>query len=275
MSSVAFPYPVLGRYDDYIGVEFQVAFELDHKESETNDSDHSTAIDFAFDLSDETILKQIESKNASFGFEIVCASTNRRWVELTDSSGRLPLDTKILFGEVKFYPRVFVVEEIQGFCSPAFNPEFDSNQYDLFPGDVLATADPNAIWIQFKPLNMKSVIKVFCNEESKFPFAYEFNLEGPTIQIVMGKYFWEKWNLARNSSEKKPIFIMSVYKDCMVAALELIVQEDYEPEQIWAKALMDALEKRKIQLPDSYDFIKLNEIAQILLSDKGIMRLPA
>ena len=52
----AFAYPVLGRSNDYLDAEFQVAIEI--KEQEVISEE--IILDYAFSLSDEAILEKIE-----------------------------------------------------------------------------------------------------------------------------------------------------------------------------------------------------------------------
>ena len=86
MSEVAFPYPVLGRADDYLDVDFQASLKLNDAEV-INEEKYN--IPYVFDLNDEAILDQITAGNAKYGFEISCSGTSIRYVQFTQESGEI------------------------------------------------------------------------------------------------------------------------------------------------------------------------------------------
>ena len=130
MSNIALPYPVLGRADDYLDADFQATLNV--KETEIIEG-QAYKIPYAFDLNDEAVLKEIVSGNAKFGFEISCSGTSIRYVEFTEETGEVSLDPKKFYRKVLFSPRVFVVNDIKGFKSPNFNPEFGDMKFDFEP----------------------------------------------------------------------------------------------------------------------------------------------
>jgi hypothetical protein len=65
---------------------------------------------------------------------------------------------------------------------------------------------------------------------------------------------------------------MSIYKDCMVAALDELTRGREEAESAWARGLEDKLEEKGLTLPQQASFDELNKIAQNLMEDLGIKR---
>ena len=65
---------------------------------------------------------------------------------------------------------------------------------------------------------------------------------------------------------------MSIYKDCIVAALETLVEQK-DTELSWAKSLVRMLEKKNIELPEKANFSDLNLLAQKVLQEKGVKRI--
>ena len=183
MSNIAFPYPILGRGDDYIDAQFQVAIRPQNADVYDGSS---FRIDFQFDLSDDAILKLIEDGKAGYGFEIKCPKTLTRYVEFLPESGTLELDATQFLHKIEFHPRIFVRERIVAFQSENMNPEYGDAAVDFEPGDFLAATDLKTLNVYFNYLDFKDAIKVK-RQESQQPFSYSFDLEGDTVIIGMGE----------------------------------------------------------------------------------------
>ena len=91
MSDVAFPYPVLGRADDYIDADFQATLRIEDAELVDN---QEYKIPYVFDLNDEAILEQIRSGKAKFGFEISCSVLQSGMLNLLKKLAKLHLIQK-------------------------------------------------------------------------------------------------------------------------------------------------------------------------------------
>ena len=269
MSNVALPYPVLGRSDDYIGVDFQATLKVDDVELSNNEK---YVIPYCFDLTDDAIAQQIEAGMARFGFEISCPGTSIRYVEFLDEVGELTIDPTLFFQKITFSPRVFVVDNITQFNSSNFNPEFANTTYDLEPGDFLATTEDDSINIDFKYLRFEDAIRVQLQPDLG-RWVYTFGLEGESIIIGMGNSFFDFWSEAKHRNDLNPYLIMSVYKDCMMAALEHISSGIGDGSYAWERGLGEMLEEANIKIPENGSFSDLNLIAQQLMQDDGIKRV--
>ena len=269
MSNIALPYPVLGRADDYLDADFQATLNV--KETEIIEG-QAYKIPYAFDLNDEAVLKEIVSGNAKFGFEISCSGTSIRYVEFTEETGEISLDPKKFYRKVLFSPRVFVVNDIKGFKSSNFNPEFGDMKFDFEPGDFLAAAEEDTVDVDFHYLRFEDSIKIQ-RQESLDPYVYEFGLDGEAIIIGMGGKFHDYWSHAAESKDSQPHLMMTVYKDCMVAALEHISAGFSEGNLAWERGFADILEEKKVTVPEKADFNVLNELALRLIKDDGVKQL--
>lgn len=269
MSEIALPYPVLGRADDYINVDFQATIKVDECEIEVGER---ITLPFSFDLSDEAILDLIDQGKAKYGFEISCSSTSIRYVEFVDESGELILDPTKFFQKVNFSPRVFVVDDIEAFYSANFNPEFGDAVYKLEPGDFLAATDDDAINVDFTYLRFEDAIKVR-KQIDLSPWIYSFGLDGTSIIIGMGAKFHDHWVEAKESKIGRPHLIASVYKDCMVAALEHISFGHGDGSLAWERGLAEMLDEKEITVPEKASFNELNSIAQQIMENDGIKKV--
>ncbi len=269
MITVALPYPVLGRIDDYVDASFQVGIVgPEIQESEDTSIDEVT-VGFRFMLSDEAIEKLIKDKKAGFGFEVRCAQTANRYIEFTSQKGEVRLDASSLYGKVELLPRIFVIEAISAFRSENFNDEFGGACFDLVPGDALATADDVIFFLDFKRLAFQQLLSVRKADDME-PWAYDFGLEGNSMVISMGKTAYEIYTLLK-PSEQRPLLVMSIHKDCLVAALHQLASNPEDCEELkWANAVLRTLKDLQLELPEANDLSRLNHLAQFLLKDRGI-----
>ena len=267
-TEIALPYPVCGRSDDYLGADFQVAFKPRLAE---RDGSKKILIEYSFDLSDDQINSLIERGDASFGFEIACAGTSRRSIQLTTDRGQFDLNPEEYYDRVVFSPMVFVLYPIDAFKSENFNPEYGDSSYSLAPGDVIAIADDESLVVDYGKLDFSSCISIERSSERN-PWTYDFGLDGNSIVIMMGSEMFDFWNSSKDKRESQPFLIMSVYKDCFVAAIDFLIKEDTPPESAWAHAFSSLLEKSDLVLPEKNDFGAMNELAQRLLIEMGPKR---
>ena len=269
MSLVSFPYPVLGLGNDYTDASFEVAFRWPDCELEPG---KSLEIPFTFLMNDQEIQKLIDAGKASYGFEVSCSATSRRDVCLeSEARGQLCIDTSKMYGEVKIAPRIFVLEDIASFNSPNFNPEFEGTKYSLSPGDFIAAADDETINMYFKKLKFESLLKIIKIEEID-PWTYSCDLDGEHLIISMGPKFHDFFTEAKHDPDTAPFLVMSVYKDCILAALETLVREEHEPTSSWCNAILEQLDKLNLRLPDELDLDLLNNYAQKLVQDFGVTK---
>lgn len=270
MSQVSFPYPVLGSGDDYSSADFQVAINV--VDGDLDPQDTILKIPFKFSMNDECIQQMLDNGSASYGFEISCAATSRREVFMaTEAAGDLTLDTSQLFGTVRIAPKVFVLEEVSEFRSPNFNPEFEDMTFSLSPGDAVASAPEEVISVELKKLRLESLLRVE-RFDGPDPWTYQFSVDGEHLVMMLSSKFHDFFLEARDNPSTRPFLIMSVYKDCLVAALEALIDDDGETSSSWSRALAEKLEKNGLQLPDTKNFDQLNELAQKLLLDLGVKK---
>lgn len=267
MSAVSFPYPILGVGDDYINAGFQVALRKPDCELTAGEV---LEIPFSFDMNDQEIQKLIDAGKASYGFEVSCSATARRDVHLeSEPQGQLSLNTSEVFGEVIIAPRIFVLEDVDSFSSPNFNPEFEDTKYTLAPGDFIAMAADQSINANFKTVKFQSALKIL-RIEAIDPWAYSCDVDGDHIIVSMGPKFHDFFTEARTDQVTAPFLIMSVFKDAILAALEILVKDDHESASIWSSALFQRLDALNLKLPEEPDLDHLNILAQRLLHDDWV-----
>lgn len=266
----AFPYPVLGNADDFMDSEFQATVEL---RKITVEGDESVALDYSFLLSNPEIFDLIHSGLAKFAIDVECPDTLFRKAYECETRGSIEFSPGELYGKVTFYPMVVVAHQVDSFTAEDLNEEFKGAWFELSKGDVIAYDDPQSRFIEFDKLRFESLVKVQTSEDIHED-AYVFDMEGDVLVILMGTRFRRFWEQNREEKALAPFLAMAVYKDCILAALEMIVRNKDDASQYkWARALMLKLDTLGTRIGDEFDFNDLNLHAQQLVSKLGIQRL--
>lgn len=265
----AFPYPILGRGNDYLDSEFQST--IDTKKEKIENSEY-VALEYQFLLSNSDIDDLIEKKKATYAIDVHCSDTLFRKVFHVGKGGCINFEPGQLYGKVTFTPLVIATNEITDFQSEDLNEEFGEEPFSLNPGDILAIDDPQIRYIEFDKLQFESLVRVETSLEIPEE-TYRFSLEQDMIIILMGKKFRDAWEFCREEPDKRPLLAMSVYKDCIHAALDYITRNDDADGYKWVRALKLKLQTLNIDINQDSDFNDLCLRSQELVSKYGIKRL--
>jgi hypothetical protein len=267
----AFPYPVLGRLDDFVGSSFQSIIDFGIEQSSDSDV---VVVNYTFALSNDELLELMQSGHASFALDVRCTDTLYREVIPCEAlSGEIRFEQGELYGKVVFEPVIYIKKKVQNFTALDLNDEFKGANYNLSPGDIVAVDDPQVRYIEFNKLKFESLVRV--QTSSDIPAdTYRFDLSDDILIIMMGKDFRRLWDYSREEKDKAPYLTMSVYKDCIHAALDFIVNNQEESDNIkWARALKVKLFTLGKSISEDSDFNDLNTLAQQLVSKIGVQRL--
>lgn len=265
----AFPYPILGRGDDYLDSMFQST--LDTKKDIVGEVEY-VVLDYSFLLSNDEISKLISEKKASFAIDVECSDTLLRKVYHVGPTGKIKFEPGRLYGKVTFSPLIVAREYIDYFQSEDLNEEFGEEPFHLNVGDILAFDDPQARYIDFEKLQFESLVKVETSLEIPDDI-YQFKLAEDVITITMGKKFRSMWEFFRTERDKAPLLAMSVYKDCIQAALEYMLKNEDAEQYKWVRALNLKLETLGVHINDDGDFNDLCTLSQQLVAKHGVQRL--
>lgn len=266
----AFPYPVLGRGDDYTDSEFQAL--IDTKKLRISDNEERVTIDYSFMMSNSEIRELISSGEAKYAIEITCTDTLYRHVLDCTEIGNHTFEAGQLYGKVIFSPLVVATKIIKKYSPIDLNYEFGGFDFKLMPGDLLAFDEPQIRYIEFNKLKFESLVRVQTSAEIPEE-TYRFQLDGDLIIIMMGKKFRVLWDSCREQKDKAPFLAMSVYKDCIHAALDYSIKDENSEELKWARALRLKLQSLGRKIHQDSDFNDLSVHAQQLVSRVGVQRL--
>ena len=269
----ALPYPILGRSDDFVDSDFQTTVDFDKRSD--GDLEH-IVMSYAFLMSNDSVLDLIEKRVASYALDIACTDTLfRKVIHCESSSGEVDFSPGELYGKVTVEPIIVLVKPVVGFTSVDLNQEYQGMKFDLSPGDTIAIDEPISRFIEFDKLKFESLVRIQTAPPSVVsPETYTFDLQSDVIVILMGEDFRRLFEAFRSESDKAPFLAMSVYKDCILAALDFISNNRDDADQHkWARALQVKLFNLGRKINDDCDFIELNKHAQQLVSRLGVQRL--
>lgn len=267
----ALPYPVLGRSDDFIDSDFQTAITTEVIRDETGER---VQISYNFMCSNEEITELIEAGKASYSLDIRCVDTLYRMVHfLNEDTGVINFDVGDLYGKVVIEPCVVIKVKVKNFFAKDLHPEFDGTTYELEVGDQIAVDAPAVRFIEFDRLRFESLVKIELSEDVDTN-TYQVDLSGDQIIIYMGEKMRTVWDINWQDKEKAPFLALSVYKDVVLAALEVLSNNEEESdERKWGRALKQKIVSAGIRIPQDADFHELNPIAQRLVSRHGVQRI--
>lgn len=270
----AFPHPVLRpETDDYLDSSFQAVIEPNIVIEVDEDNEvQIIEVDLQFFLSNERLAEEIKRGNATFAVDVACPSTLYRNVIHCGEKEKIHFREKGLYGRVTFLGLIICKEEIKDFHAEDLNSEFGENTFSLKPGDLLAFAEEEIIYIEFSPLSFESLVSIQSSDQIDQE-TYSINLEGDMISIVMGLKFYNAWKIMHEEKSISPFLAMSVYKDCVLVALNHIANSNEPDAYRWSRALIKNTKKQGFEIPTrKAELDDLNQLAQRLVSNLAVKR---
>lgn len=271
LNTQAFPYPVLTNLDgpgaDYKDSAFQCSLQF----SDTVKDDQTFELNYLFMLSNEAISSLIENEFASYAIEINCPDTLKREIKFLEASGGISINANELYGRVDFTPMVIIRKASSNFTSSDLNDEYDNASFNLNFGDIIAVDDTWTKYIEFNNLSFDSLIRVDTSKELD-PLDYKIEPTPSIIWIYMGVEMREIWNELKQDKNLKPAIAMSIYKDVIYLALEVMVSDEDSDANRWARSLRAAIEGMGFSIPVERDFNQINILAQKLVQQIGIKK---
>ena len=265
----ALPYPVLGRADDFTDSEFQSLLDAVVNHSEDGDR---LVIEYRFFLSSPEVLDVVSSGRARYALDIQCSDTLYRNVVHCETSGKIEFKRGELYGRVEIQPCIVATSIISDFRASDLNPEFGESTVSFQPGDVFAIDDAQVRFVEFDRMKLESLVSAKLNDTLQ-SYEYKAELDGDIILIEMGSGCKRVWDHFRSDSEVAPFLAMSIYKDCLHAALFAIATDESASELRWARALNERLMREGIQISRNANFNSLSMLAQRLVANIGIQRV--
>lgn len=277
LTSQAFPYPVItdepSDNSDFQESMFQCGLDFSLVPNKDPERPSKLIIRHNFMLSNPEINYLIEQNKASFALNVSCVDTLFRQIFFVENSAaEIELDASNFFGKVLFEPIIVIIENISDFTSEDLNEEYNGNLFSLHPGDIIGMSLGVEKYIDFNKLDFESLVKVKKSSDLD-PLEYRISLDGEIILILMGTDLYDIWNDLRGSTSKRPLIAMSIYKDCILMALDYIKNNNDHESKQWARALTQKLDVLGETIHENLELQDLNRIAQVLIRPQSVGRL--
>lgn len=266
----ALPYPVLDQADagrdDYISGDFRAFLSINEV------VDGLVTVNVRYSCSVGELNELVQQGKAQYCLLVLCPDTLTRQAYKTGNLDQvIELRAFDFHDRVEFIPQLVMTQEVQDFTCLDFNPEYSDQAFHLKPGDILALAKPEVCFFWFDKLGLKDLFRVERSEDLN-PLQYSVSTADNYLHILMGSKLRELWDEIRVEPTLQPLIGMSIYKDCIMIAIDEFIRNRPEAlEKAWGRALQRKLEFLGVSELENLD--ELNKLAQKLLEDFSVKRL--
>lgn len=127
------PYPILDDYgDDYINSSFSVEYEVETRFTQVFGR-------VVFHLQNRKIESLIGAKQAEYLVHIECPATSyRRKISKAEPEITFEIDAKDLARTIEIRTFIVLTQDINGFTSESFHPDYSGQKFDLLKHQILA-----------------------------------------------------------------------------------------------------------------------------------------
>ena len=208
-------------------------------------------------------------------FEISCPDTLFKFSTRTTSlDSFFDLPPGSCRGNLQIRPYLVASQKLDSFVFEGIHGEFKNEGYEIERGTPLAIGDSLIVPIEFAHQAFNEILHVF-KDESVHKNAYQIGVSGERISVGMGVNAYAAWGQIESDVKTKPYLFMSVYKDCIVSAISLLIQED--PVGFpWANKFTENLERAGFSIPSAgAEYSEINSLALILVGNKGLEKVIA
>ena len=256
----AFPYPILSDKSDNTTDYKSSTFTSNLSMIETIAENGEIVITCSFETTNEEIKKHIGNKKASFAIEVSCTDTIFKEIYNCNEQDEISINGNNCYGKVEFTPIIVIKENIKKFQSRDLNDEFGDSNFDLFPGDIIATNAPVVKTITFDAPKLGDIIVPRTKKELG-EYEYEIEVTPSLIFLNMGTKMSKLHNLLYQGKDKK-ILGISLYKDVIYQAIcKIIESKETDDPPKWA-TLLEKTVSTHGEIPTEYDFNSINKLSQ-------------
>ena len=264
--SRTFPYPFFGREGDFPNYEFE--FEL-----EPSLGEEDVSLVFSTNIMKTPLEPYIKSGEIVVGLDIFAPESFHRSFEVLDPTrGLASIPRENLAGEVRLSPVLVCQKTLNNYKVTDVNAEFGHGSFMVLEGDIVGAATSTVFYIEFDQRSPKSIVRV--EQDSLMPdYEYRFELRSNQISIIMGQKARSVWEHFYGNADATPFLVTSILKDCILMAIQDMALSDDRDSMYWSKHLGNLLQEMEVDFDDKTPLDRLNQIAQSLLSEKGMKRL--
>lgn len=264
-----FPYPVLSyASDDYVDAVFDSTIDVKLSNEAVGSS---VSFDFDVELTSPYLLSQVNAGIASVFFDIEAPEVLFRQAYQTGLSGSLPFEPGKLLGKIQVTPYVLAIQSQTDFSPTGVHHEFLGSKTNLRRGDVMAIGPTQEFdLVRDQVANPAFMVIELAPEQHKD--TYQVLVSASPIVVLAGENVMKYWSLSREDKAYKPSLFQSIYKDCILYALEALQEGQVGDDIYWAKALMSKVNQLGYATLEGLDSQVINEIALRLIAPDGLAK---
>ena len=270
----AFFHPVLRSTEpDYVdGSKFEVEVR---GEILADTSGQVVRLNYKITLSNAKLRDSLIDGLSVLHFEISCPDTLFKLsVNGTALDSFIDLPPGSCRGNLQIKPYLVAIQELDSFAFEGIHGEFAGGGYQVEQGSPLAIGDSLVVPIEFAHQAFNEILHVFL-DTGMHKNSYQIGVSGERISVGMGVNAFAAWGQIGSDVKTKPYLFMSVYKDCIVSAISLLIEED--PIGFpWANKFIENLERSGFGVPSSgAEYSEINSLALVLVGGKGMEKVIA
>lgn len=272
------PYPVLASFrDDYLDASFSTEVVAVQEFG-------NLRVNITFDLDEPMLQELMDYDLAEFAIHLESPSTSFRRCDRTrNDSYSISLDRNSVNDVIEVCTFVVASDDIEGFSSPNFHPDYGSVSFDINAGGVLAIGDSVVIKVESEDdlARHSSVINVMrANSGQKDAMSINTD-QSDAILVSLRPELYDIY-VTYGDGTDSPLFFSLVILPALQSVLTrmtVVKEGDPDADKEWFKSIVEILAREGLALSDidNYSDDKSSlAIAQKLLGqplEKSIKKL--
>jgi len=229
------------------------------------------SLSYQWNLHDDEISDLIDLGEAQAFVDIRCSATLlRKLVIAPESKGTVILDEGSVWQSVSVSAYILATANIRKYNPQSINQDYEGHSFDVNIGAPLAISNSIKIELDFDHRNFRNFLFIAVSEQEP-KGTYRFDFSQDKIIATVSPDISQVIEITKANENLRPFGYMSFYKDCLVAALEIITTEQSEISQRWSSALKDRVDELQNEEMDRLkSFEDYNRVALKLLRDLGV-----
>jgi len=270
----AYPFPVLSSFSNDFGNDAYFRAEVSLAVCESNPQQ----IELAYEIehSSNWLDEYIVDRRARLLLDVECRATlSREYIELQAFKGTCTFPAGALYGTVVVTPLIVARRDDDDYQPEGIDEEFGSAIFSVREGDILGVGESTRFDLEFARTLERNLITIQYSNDAVERDAYRFELTGERITVVVSDTLRGAIGHMRANATLRPFLYMSIYKDCIAAALDHMAAEGggLDTERPWTRALQRKLDEIDRSLGTDAEYRQIS--AQLLVGSRGVKQVEA
>lgn len=218
------PYPILNDYgDDYIDSYFRAEYDVRREFTGVYGK-------IVFHLHNSEIENLIETAQAEYTVHIECPLTSYRYkISSVEPEIEFKLDSRHLFKIVEIRTFIVLTQNISGFSSASFHPDYSGQKFDLLAHQILAVVTAKDYNINQDDRDLESLPSVLqiVKSSNKKKGSISVNTDGDDYAIIgLAPEVYERYARLGKSMFKDTAFCLVLFPALVIIIQRMIANKD-------------------------------------------------